>query len=96
MTVTLDDVSKKIKQEPITEQLAAEELVRRAHEQGLSLTGPDGLLKQLTKTELETALNQELTEHVGNERKSHPDSFLNGGVPERSTSRQADSPLWAA
>lgn len=42
----------------------------RAREQGLSLTGPDGLLKQLTKTVLETALNQELTEHLGHERHS--------------------------
>jgi putative transposase len=58
-------VTKKIKPEPSAEQLAAEELVRRAREQGLSLTGPDGLLKQLTKTVLETALNQELTEHLG-------------------------------
>jgi putative transposase len=35
---------------------AAEELLRLAKEQGLSLTGQDGLLKQLTKTVLETAL----------------------------------------
>lgn len=41
---------------------AAAELVRAAKEQGLSLTGPDGLLKQLTKTVLETALNEEMTE----------------------------------
>jgi putative transposase len=73
MTATLDDVSKKIKQEPTGEQLAAEELVRRAREQGLSLTGPDGLLKQLTKTVLETALNQELTEHLGHEKNGTPD-----------------------
>jgi hypothetical protein len=44
---------------------AAKELVRLAREQGLSLTGPDGLLKQLTKTVLEAALNEELTEHLG-------------------------------
>jgi putative transposase len=68
MTATLNDVSKKIKQEPTAEQLAAEELVRRAREEGLSLTGPDGLLKQLTKTVLETALNQELTEHLGHDK----------------------------
>jgi putative transposase len=73
MTATLDDVSKKIKQEPTAEQLAAEELVRRARERGLSLTGPDGLLKQLTKTVLETALNQELTEHLGHEKNGTPD-----------------------
>jgi len=29
------------------------------------LTGLDGRLKQLTKTALETALNEELTEHLG-------------------------------
>ena len=68
MTATLDDVTKKVKPEPSAEQLAAEELVRQAREQGLSLTGPDGLLKQLTKTVLETALNQELTEHLGHEK----------------------------
>ena|ERR1017187_3447613 len=68
MIATLDDVTKKIKPEPTAEQRAAEELVRRAREQGLSLTGPEGLLKQLTKTVLETALNQELTEHPGHEK----------------------------
>jgi len=36
-----------------------------AREQGLSLTGPDGLLKQFTKSVLETALNEEMTEHLG-------------------------------
>jgi hypothetical protein len=68
MTATLDDVTKKkSKREPTAEERAAEEL-RRAREQGLSLTGPDGLLKQLTKTVLETALNQEMTEHLGHEK----------------------------
>jgi transposase-like protein len=73
MTETLDGVPRKIKQEPSPEQAAAEELVRQAREQGLSLTGPDGLLKQLTKTVLETALNQELTEHLGHEKNGSPD-----------------------
>ena len=39
-----------------------------AREQGLSLTGPDGLLKQLAKTGLETSLNEEMTEHLGYEK----------------------------
>jgi putative transposase len=73
MTATLDGVPKKIKPEPSPEQRAAEEMVRRAREQGLSLTGPDGLLKQLTKTVLETALSQELTEHLGHEKNGRPD-----------------------
>jgi putative transposase len=66
MTVTLNDVTpRKKRPEPSAEELAAVELVRLAKEQGLSLTGPDGLLKQLTKTVLETALNEEMTEHLG-------------------------------
>src|ERR1044072_8867256 len=68
MTATLDDVTKKSKREPTAEEKVAEELLRRAREQGLSLTGPDGLLKQLTKTVLETALNQEMTEHLGHDK----------------------------
>ena len=46
----------------------ATELVRLAKEQGLALTGPDGLLKQLTKTVIETALNEEITEHLSYEK----------------------------
>jgi putative transposase len=69
---TLDDVTKKKQAEQSAEQQAAAELVRLAHEQGLSLTGPDGLLKQLTKTVLETALNEEMTEHLGYEKHDPP------------------------
>src|SRR3984957_9768186 len=54
--------------EQSAEQQAAVALGRLAQEQGLSLTGPDGLLKQLTKTVLETALNEEMTEHLGYEK----------------------------
>jgi Transposase, Mutator family len=46
--------------------------VRQARERGLSLTGPGGLLKQSTKTVLETALNEELTEHLGYEKHDPP------------------------
>ena len=68
VTATLNDVAKKKEAEQSAEQQAAVELVRLAKEQGLSLTGPDGLLKQLTKTVLETALNEEMTEHLGYEK----------------------------
>jgi hypothetical protein len=65
---TLDVVPKK-KSESSAEETAAKELVRRlAREQGLSLTGPDGLLKQFTKSVLETALNEEMTEHLAREK----------------------------
>jgi len=73
MTEAQDGVSKKTMQEPTAEQRVAEDLVRRAREQGLSLTRPDGLLNQLTKTVLETALNQELTENLGHEKNGQPD-----------------------
>ena len=68
MNGTLEDVTKRKRPEPTAEEKLAEELVARAREQGLSLTGPDGLLKQLTKTVLETALGQEMTEHLGHEK----------------------------
>ena len=68
MTTTLDVVSPKKKPEPSAEEVAAKELVRLAKEQGLSLTGPDGLLKQFTKNVLETALNEEMTEHLGHQK----------------------------
>jgi transposase-like protein len=44
---------------------AARELVRQARERGVALTGPDGLLKALTKTVIETALDEEMAEHLG-------------------------------
>src|SRR3954463_3904715 len=73
MTATLDDVTaRKKRPEPSAEAAAAKELVRLAKEQGLSLTGPDGLLKALTKTGLETALNEELTEHLGYDKHDSP------------------------
>jgi transposase-like protein len=68
MTTTLSDMPAKKKPDPSAEEVAAQELVRLAQEQGLSLTGPDGLLKQFTKTVLETALNEEMTEHLGHEK----------------------------
>jgi transposase-like protein len=69
MTTTLSDMTaKKKKQDPSAEEIAAQELVRLAREQGLSLTGPDGLLKQFTKSVLETALHEEMTEHLGHEK----------------------------
>jgi hypothetical protein len=80
MTATLGDVTpRKKKPEPSPEEQAAAELVRQAKERGLSLTGPDGLLKQLTKTVLETALNEEMTAHLGYE-KNDPAGAGTGNV----------------
>lgn len=46
---------------------AIEKLVDRARAEGLSLTGPGGLLGELTKRVMESALEGELTDHVGYE-----------------------------
>jgi putative transposase len=50
------------------EQAAAAAMVAEAKARGLALTGPDGLLKLFTKNVLETALAEEMTEHVGHEK----------------------------
>ena len=56
------------------EQAAAAAMVADARARGLELTGPDGLLKLFTKNVLETALNEEMTEHLGHERhRAQPD-----------------------
>jgi putative transposase len=71
MAVTLEAVpsTKTVeKQRENSEAEAARELVRMTKEQGLALTGPDGLLKQLTKTVIGAALDEVLTEHLGYER----------------------------
>src|SRR5258708_15565332 len=43
----------------------AGELPGQANEQGVELVGPNGLLNQLTKNVLETALDAEMSEHLG-------------------------------
>lgn len=47
------------------EQDAVRELVRQARASGTALTGPGGLLKQLTKMVVEAALDEEMSEHLG-------------------------------
>ena len=55
----------------------AEELVAQARAQGVDLVGPGGLLAGLTKRVLETALEAELTDHLGYE--AHEAAGRNGG-----------------
>src|SRR5919199_281347 len=59
---------KKVGRQLSPEQAAAAAMVADAKARGLELTGPDGLLKLFTKTVLETALNEEMTEHLGPEK----------------------------
>jgi putative transposase len=76
MTDTIDDVAAEAgRQEPvepaIDEQGVAEQLVAQAREKGIELVGPNGLLSQLTKRVLETALEAEMSDHLGYD-KHHP------------------------
>jgi putative transposase len=50
---------------PADQQRLAEQLLAQAKEQGVDLVGPGGLLNQLTKRVLETALEEEMAEHLG-------------------------------
>ena len=61
MTETLDPVAN---QTGDTQELA-QQLLEQARAEGVDLIGPDGLLNQLTKTVLETALEAEISEHLG-------------------------------
>jgi putative transposase len=51
--------------------------VAQAREKGIELVGPDGLLSQLTKRVLETALEAEMTDHPGYDK--HDPMGRNGG-----------------
>jgi putative transposase len=59
------------------ERAAVRELVRAARARGEDLTGPNGLLKTITKSVLESALEQELAEHLGYDK--HAAEGRNGG-----------------
>lgn len=64
--------------QPSVEELEiARELVRSARARGVALTGPDGMLKALTKTVIETALDEEMSEHLGYDK--HEVAGRNGG-----------------
>lgn len=51
-------------------------LVDRARSEGMQLTGESGLLQQLTKRVLESALEGEITDHLGYEK--HDAGFVHG------------------
>src|SRR3954454_5141500 len=64
------------------ERAAVQELVRAARGRGEDITGPDGLLKSITATVLESALEEELTNHLGHPKHQAPtggaDKIRNG------------------
>src|SRR5215475_14405151 len=61
----------------IDQQRLAKELVEQARTEGVQLIGEGGLLTGLTKSVLETALDAEMSEHVGYDK--HDAAGRNGG-----------------
>jgi hypothetical protein len=82
--VTSDNVSKPETVEMVegrpgksVDDQLVDELVGRAQAEGLQLTGEGGLLQQLTKRLLESALEGEITDHLGYDK--HDPAGKNGG-----------------
>ncbi len=65
------------------ERDAVRELVKAARARGEDLTGPDGLLKAITKQVLESALEEEMSEHDGYDK--HEVAGRNGGNSRNGT-----------
>ena len=79
----------------IDQQQVAEDLVERARSEGVELAGPDGMLTGLTKNVLETALESDMSEHLGYD-KHHPAgrnqaNSRNGTRPTRFRPRSSHS-----
>jgi hypothetical protein len=63
--VDADDQADPSPEAATVEQKLIDQLVEQARSKGLQLTGEGGLLQQLTKTVLESALEGEITDHLG-------------------------------
>ena len=59
--------------------------------EGLSLTGPDALLKQFTKSVLETAPTEKMTQHLGHEKHPVPQERDFTNIRNGPRSRRAES-----
>ncbi|MGR8010657.1 IS256 family transposase [Streptomyces hypolithicus] len=68
---------------PTVEQKLIDQLVEQARSKGLRLTGEGGLLQQLTKTVLESALEGEITDHLGYDK--HDPAGKDGGNSRNGT-----------
>ncbi len=67
----------------VDQKQLAEQLLEQAKEQNIELVGPDGLLGQLTKSVLETALDAEMSEHLGYDK--HDPAGRNSGNSRNGT-----------
>jgi putative transposase len=76
VTDTTETTTTAAPSEACLDEEVAKDLLARARREGVSLVGPGGLLAGLTKTVLETALEAELTDHLGYEK--HDPAGRNG------------------
>lgn len=67
----------------LDQQQLAQDLVDRARSEGVNLVGPGGLLSGLTKTVFETALEVEMSEHLGYDK--HDPERRNGANSRNGT-----------
>src|SRR6478735_59775 len=76
------------------ERAAVRELVKAARARGEELTGPDGLLKMITATVLQAALDEEMTEHLGHEKHQptvDPDGNVRNGTRPKTVLTDVDA-----
>jgi putative transposase len=78
MTDTIEPMATQFDQQQL-----AKELVERARADGVELVGPDGMLTGLTKSVVETALEEEMSDHLGYDR--HEPAGRNGGNSRNGT-----------
>ena len=68
------------------EKAAIAQLVKAARGRGEDITGPEGLLKSITATVLEAALEEEITDHLGHAKHQAPEggavNIRNGTRPK--------------
>lgn len=75
--MTSENIAKTESETAAVDERLIEELVSRAQADGLQLTGEGGLLQQLPKRLLESALDGEMTDHLGYDK--HDAAGKNGG-----------------
>jgi len=82
-----DDDRARVREKPVGEATSDEQLIAmlvdRGRSEGLQLTGEGGLLQQLTKRVLESALEGEITDHLGYDK--HEAAGKNSGNSRNDT-----------
>ena len=70
----------------------ANELIEKARQQGVSLVGEGGLLAGITKTVLQTALDAEMSEHLGYDKGEAP-GLAEGNCRNGSSSKTVNTEI---